>query len=204
VLEIGDRFGLKIFAATFSTVSLGVMKKRIRSFDPVASKNARVLILGSMPGERSLIAAEYYAHPRNAFWKIMQEVAGVNPTASYKQRISSLKTAGISLWDVLHSCHRKGSLDAAIKNGSVKINNFDAFFRKHPGICVVLFNGATSERYYKRYVLPEIKDKEIKHIRMPSTSPAHAAVSLKQKIKLWRRGITQQTAARDRVKKRGA
>jgi hypoxanthine-DNA glycosylase len=105
------------------------------------------------------------------------------------------------LWDVLHSCHRKGSLDAAIQNGSVKVNNFDAFFRRYPGIGIVLFNGATSERYYKRYVLPGVQNGRIIHIRMPSTSPAHAAMSLKQKIKMWCSGIdaAQQTAARDRV-----
>jgi hypoxanthine-DNA glycosylase len=170
---------------------VGLMKKRIRCFDPVASRDAKVLILGSMPGERSLHAAEYYANPQNAFWKIMQEITGVDSAASYEQRLQSLKTRGIALWDVLHSCYRKGSLDAAIKDGSVKINNFDAFFREHPRICTVLFNGAVAERYYKRYVFSEIKDADIEHIRMPSTSPAHAAISLKQKIKAWRRGIAQ-------------
>lgn len=174
------------------------MQKRIRSFDAVASRDATVLILGSMPGERSLAAAEYYAHPRNAFWKIMQEVAGVDATASYQQRLRSLRARGIALWDVLHSCHRKGSLDAAIKHGSVKINNFNALFRKCPRIRVVLFNGEASERYYKRYVLSEIEHGKIKHVRMPSTSPAHAAVPLQQKVKVWRRGIAQQAAARGR------
>lgn len=167
------------------------MKKRLRSFDPVASTNAKILILGSMPGERSLAATEYYAHPRNAFWRIMQEVAGVDSRASYERRLQSLKDSGIALWDVLHSCHREGSLDAAIQRGSVKVNDFDAFFRSHPGIRVVLFNGATSERYYRRYVLPGIKDEKIKHIGMPSTSPAHAAMSLERKIKLWRGGMAQ-------------
>lgn len=165
------------------------MAKLIRSFDPVVSENARVLILGSMPGERSLAAAEYYAHPRNAFWKIMQAVAGIDPAASYEQRLQALKDRGIALWDVLHSCHREGSLDAAIKRGSVKVNDFDTFFRDHPGICIVLFNGATSERYYKLYVPPGIQDGKITHIRMPSTSPAHAAVSLEQKIKQWSRAV---------------
>lgn len=142
-----------------------------------------------MPGERSLAAAEYYAHPRNAFWKIMQEVAGVESTASYEQRLRSLQVRGIALWDVLHSCHREGSLDAAIKRGSVKINDFAAFFRRHPKISVVLLNGGTAERYYKRYVLPGIENVNIRHIRMPSTSPAHAAMSFEQKTKMWRNGI---------------
>lgn len=171
------------------------MQKRIRSFDPVAASNASVLILGSMPGERSLAAEQYYAHPRNAFWKIMQEVAGVDSTASYEERLQSLKRRGIALWDVLHSCHREGSLDTAIKRGSVKVNDFDAFFRRHPGIRVVLLNGGTAEQYYERYVLPGIKDVKIKHLRMPSTSPAHAAVSFEQKTEAWRLGITQEPAA---------
>jgi len=182
--------------------ALGVTKKRIRSFDPVAAGNARVLILGSMPGERSLAAAEYYAHPRNAFWKIMQNVVGVDAEAAYEKRLRSLTARGIALWDVLHSCHRKGSLDAAIQSGSAKVNDFDAFFRRCPGIGVVLFNGATSERYYKRYVLPQVRNGKIAHIRVPSTSPAHAAMSLAQKIKAWRSGIgaVRQTAARGRAK----
>lgn len=172
------------------------MQKLIRSFDPVAASNASVLILGSMPGERSLAATEYYAHPRNAFWKIMQEVAGVDATAAYEERLRLLTDRGIALWDVLHSCHREGSLDAAIKRGSVKVNDFAAFFRRHPGIRVVLLNGGTAEQYYKRYVLPGIEDATIKHLRMPSTSPAHAAVSFQQKTAAWRSGIIQEPAVR--------
>jgi TDG/mug DNA glycosylase family protein len=164
---------------------------RVRGFDPVASADATVLILGSMPGERSLDAVEYYAHPRNAFWKIMQEVTGVDSSAPYQQRLRALQARGIALWDVLHSCHRAGSLDAAIENGSVQINDFATFFRRHPNVRVVLLNGGTATRYYERYVVPEIKDVKIKHLRMPSTSPAHAALSLEQKIKAWRGGLSQ-------------
>ncbi|MDY6944382.1 MAG: DNA-deoxyinosine glycosylase [Pseudomonadota bacterium] len=172
------------------------MTALVHSFDPVASESARVLILGSMPGKRSLAAAEYYAHPRNAFWKIMQEVAGIDCAASYQQRLQALKARGIALWDVLHSCHREGSLDGAIERGSVKVNDFDALFRHHPEIRVVLFNGETSERYYKRYVLPGIQDRSIAHLRMPSTSPAHAAVPLEQKIELWRVGMLSSVTER--------
>lgn len=167
--------------------------KRVRSFDLVAAKDARILILGSMPGERSLAAAEYYAHPRNAFWRIMQEVAGVDPAASYDERLRSLKRRGIALWDVLHSCERQGSLDAAIEKGSVKVNDFEAFFRGHLQIRVVLLNGGTAERYYKRYVLPVIANEKIEHIGMPSTSPAHAAMSIEQKIKVWRDAIARRS-----------
>lgn len=182
---------------------VGTVKGRVRSFDPVASANATVLILGSMPGDRSLAAAEYYAHPRNAFWKIMQEVAGVDCAAPYDQRLEALQARGIALWDVLHSCHREGSLDTAIRHGSVKINDFDTFFRSHPKIRVVLLNGGTAERYYTRYVLPLIEHVRIEHIRMPSTSPAHAALSLEKKIKIWRTGIASQVTVRGPVEKRG-
>jgi hypoxanthine-DNA glycosylase len=178
--------------------------KKIRSFDPVSSKKSRIVILGSMPGQRSIDVAQYYAHPRNAFWKIMQEIVGLNAGASYNSRVRALKSHGIALWDVLHSCHRKGSLDAAITRGTVKVNDFNAFFRLNPRIDTVLFNGSTAERYYKRYVLPDLERGAIKHLRMPSTSPAYAAVSFRQKVAAWRKGMSaQQTAARDRVKKRG-
>jgi len=174
------------------------MRKLIQSFAPIASTVARVLILGSMPGERSLAVNQYYAHPRNAFWRVMQEVTGADHSASYKERVRPLQLYGIALWDVLHSCYREGSLHAAIENGSVKVNDINTFLHMHPQIGVVLFNGATAERYYKRYVLPEIENAKIESIRMPSTSPAHAALSLEQKVNAWRNEIVQHTATRDR------
>lgn len=161
----------------------------VRSFEPVSSANARLLILGSMPGERSLAAAQYYAHPRNAFWKIMQEVVGLDAQTTYEKRIRALQDRSIALWDVIHSCHRRGSLDAAIRRGSVQVNDFNAFFRRHPGIATVLLNGAAAEHYYERYVLPGLERQAIEHLRMPSTSPAHAAMPLRQKIEAWRAGI---------------
>ncbi|MGH8738639.1 MAG: DNA-deoxyinosine glycosylase [Burkholderiales bacterium] len=178
--------------------------KKLESFQPISSKNARVLILGSMPGERSLEVGQYYAHRRNAFWKIMQAITGLEASAGYGERVRFLKDHAIAVWDVLHSCHRKGSLDAAIEAGSVKANDFNAFFRRHPGIHTVLFNGAAAERYYRQYVVPKVGRTAMNLLRMPSTSPAHAALSFKQKVSAWRKGIgAQQAAAHDRVKKRG-
>lgn len=165
------------------------MKRLIRSFEPVASSDARIVILGSMPGARSLAAARYYAHPRNAFWPIMQEIVGVDAEEPYERRIRSLNAKGIALWDVLHSCHREGSLDAAIRRGSVKVNDFNTFFRTYPGIDTVLLNGTTAESYYERYVLPGLERTTINHLRMPSTSPAHAAMSFERKVGAWRRGL---------------
>ena len=165
------------------------MNKIIRSFDPVASSNATVVVLGSMPGEQSLAATQYYAHPRNAFWMIMQQIVGIDAGAAYQERLASLRERGIALWDVLHSCHRQGSLDSAIRRGSGEVNDFNTFFSNHPAIETVLFNGATSKRYYERYVLPDLIRIPRNHLQMPSTSPAHAAMPLAQKVAAWRTGL---------------
>ena len=178
-----------ISASARSSAALGRAKKRITSFAPVAESTARILILGSMPGVASLSANQYYAHPRNAFWKIMGKLVGCDAEAPYAQRLAALVAAGIALWDVLHSCQRQGSLDTAIKIGSIKVNDFTAFYRKHPHIKVVFFNGAAAERCYRKHVLPQLKA-DFSYARLPSTSPAHAARSFASKLAGW-----QQTLA---------
>jgi len=173
---------------------LPLSSARITSFRPVAHASAQRLILGSMPGARSLAANQYYAHPQNAFWKIMGELHGFDAGASYRERTAALKAAGIALWDVLHSCERAGSLDAAIEAATP--NDFAAFFRRHPAIRQVFFNGATAERYFRRHVLPALlsdarpatarRFRELILTRLPSTSPAHAGRSCLQKLQAWR------------------
>jgi TDG/mug DNA glycosylase family protein len=159
---------------------------RIRSFAPIADSNASILILGSMPGIASLNANEYYAHPRNAFWRIMAELLPLDKSATYIQKVEALGSAHIALWDVLQSCSRQGSLDAKIGRQSEVANDFVSFFRSHPQITQVFFNGAKAEAFFRRQVLAEVDTSAMRLMRLPSTSPAHAALPFVGKLKAWR------------------
>jgi len=150
-------------------------------FPPISSPSARVLILGSLPGRLSLERGEYYANPQNAFWKIVAARVPALP-ADYAGRVRVL----IALWDVLAAATRSGSLDADISDDAIP-NNFRAFFHGHPEIQCIGFNGGTAARLYRRHVIPTLSDGErtIATATLPSTSPAHAGVSLAAKVARW-------------------
>lgn len=158
-----------------------------QSFPPVIAAGAYLLVLGSMPGVASLKASEYYAHPRNAFWRIMGDLFGAAPSLPYGERLQRLQGAGIALWDVIASCERLGSLDSEIVTGSVEVNDFAAFFATYPSIRRVFFNGAAAESYFRRHVRPALPDSvaRLELHRLPSTSPAHAARNYAQKLAAW-------------------
>jgi double-stranded uracil-DNA glycosylase len=160
----------------------------LQSFPPIADVRARVLILGSMPGERSLAAGQYYAHQRNLFWPIMAELIGAVPDLPYRRRIAMLRARGIALWDVLAACQRRGSLDANIEAASIRVNPFADFFSRHRAIERVYFNGGTAERLFRTRVLPALPERQRAFTmqRLPSTSPAYAAMCAADKITLWR------------------
>lgn len=158
----------------------------IESFPPITAENARVLILGSIPGKASLAAGQYYAHPRNQFWPIMANLLGGLTVRDYVAKTRMLLDARIALWDVMKSCYRPGSLDAAIAKDSMVANDFKGFLLAHPGIAYVFFNGATAEQAFRRLVLPELDQRSLTFQRLPSTSPAHAALSYQQKVQSWR------------------
>lgn len=158
----------------------------VYGFPPVADKNARILILGSMPGRASLQASQYYAHPRNAFWPIMTELLALAPDTSYSNKQQALRSAGIALWDVLHACERSGSLDANIVASSRITNDFSTFFNAHPHIRQIFFNGGEAERVFKRFILPTLHCPADVLIRLPSTSPANASMNFSQKLAAWR------------------
>jgi hypoxanthine-DNA glycosylase len=158
------------------------------SFSPIANESAQILILGSMPGVLSLKANQYYAHPRNAFWRIMGNIYGFDADLPYEERVKKLTASGVALWDVLHTCARAGSLDSAIENKSQIANDFKLFFKQHPNIKLVGFNGAKAEERFKKLFFPLLNMNDITFVRLPSSSPAHT-LTLAQKIAAWRNAL---------------
>jgi double-stranded uracil-DNA glycosylase len=158
------------------------------SFPPIADANARILILGSMPGQASLDANQYYAHKRNLFWPIMGELLGFDPTLSYIEKTECLKTSGVAVWDVLQSCQREGSLDVCIKNETP--NDFGTFLNSHPQINTIFFNGDKAATSFKKYVLTELQQTHCHLIRLPSTSPANASQTVAMKRQAWQQVYT--------------
>lgn len=163
---------------------------RIAGFAPISHPSARVLVLGSMPSVASLAAGEYYAHPRNCFWRIAGAVCGFDLHAPYAERQAALRAAGIALWDVVGSCVREGSLDAAIDEGSIVVNDFAGFLAAHPRIRRACFNGRKAETAWRRYVRDSLPaGSELEYQLLPSTSPAHAGMGYLQKLRIWRSAL---------------
>lgn len=166
------------------------------SFPPAIYPDARVLVLGSMPGVASLNAGEYYAHPRNAFWPIMARCLGFDHSLPYTQRLQMLGSAGIALWDVVHSCERAGSSDTAIEQESITPNPVAALLHEHSELSAVLCNGAKAANLYRRLIAPEVDtlQRRITWERLPSTSPAHARMNFTQKLHVWHTSLQRHLA----------
>ncbi len=162
-------------------------QSRISGFPPVVGSRPRVLILGSMPGVASLASQQYYALSRNAFWPIMEKLFGAGFDLAYQDRLDTLMANGIALWDVLDSCVRPGSLDASIDTRSAAANDFNRLFADCPTISQVFFNGKKAAEMFRRRVLPILEPRAAKSCfaTLPSTSPAHAALSFDAKLAAW-------------------
>jgi len=156
-------------------------------FPPVEDAHARVLVLGSLPGQVSLRERQYYAQPRNAFWRIMGKLFGAGPGLPYGERLRILMRRHVALWDVCASAHRTGALDAAIVRASVVTNGFAEFLAEHPELRLVCFNGQVAAELYRRHVLPglPVEFQALQSVTLPSTSPAHAAMTFEQKLERW-------------------
>jgi len=165
------------------------MTRHDRCFPPIASRDAHTLILGSLPGQRSLQVQQYYAHPHNAFWKLIAVIFEAKGGLPYSRRVQLLKKNRIALWDVLEAAERPGSLDSSIVHASALANDFAKFFRAHPRIRRVFFNGRKAEEMYRRFVLPGLGEEFscIRYEDLPSTSPAHAGMTFAEKLDRWRR-----------------
>lgn len=156
-------------------------------FPPVSRADAKILILGSMPGQKSLEENQYYAHPRNSFWPIICNLLGADINSGYNDRKALLCRNRIALWDVLKSCYRQGSLDSDIDHSSIEPNDFIKFFSKHTQIKAVFFNGTKAEQLFKKTVLKKLVQQyqRLDYYRLPSTSPAHAAMTVEEKLLKW-------------------
>ncbi|HEY9018056.1 DNA-deoxyinosine glycosylase [Thiomicrospira sp.] len=159
-----------------------------QSFNPIEPAYMRVLILGSMPGRASLDVQAYYAHLRNGFWPIMAELLQRDWPHNFAQRYQNLQQHHIGLWDVLAECERPGSLDSAIRSQTIQINDIPGLVLRHPECQAIALNGNKAADLFKRHVLkphPAVFD-SIQILALPSTSPAHASMSLQDKTTVWR------------------
>lgn len=158
----------------------------IKSFAPVIDYNTRILILGTMPGEASLAANEYYGHKQNAFWKIMSRCFNDGcEWSSYAEKINCLSANSIGLWDNLKCCCREGSLDSDIKNPQP--NDIAGLLLKYSAVKKILFNGRKSSDFFKKFH-GQLSDR-YKTVILPSTSPANATISSEEKYRRWSREL---------------
>lgn len=140
-----------------------------RAFDPVVDAHTRLLILGSLPGDTSLKAGQYYGHPLNGFWRLIGGVIGHDLVAlPYPDRLEVLKTAGVGLWDVIASAERPGSLDGAIRKAEAA--DLNRLIDDLPSLRAVAFNGATAARLGR---LNLTSRPGLDLIDLPSSSPAY-------------------------------
>jgi hypoxanthine-DNA glycosylase len=164
---------------------------KLESFPPLVALDAKLLILGSMPGKQSLEIYQYYAHSQNAFWPIMSHLFNFSVKESYSARVSALIAAEVAVWDVMMYCSRKSSLDSDIVESSIIPNDIELFLNKHVGIKRIYFNGTKAEQSYLKYVKPTLNRQlqGLAYLRLPSTSPAYAGLSFTDKLEKWSRII---------------
>ncbi|MEO7431431.1 MAG: DNA-deoxyinosine glycosylase [Dokdonella sp.] len=160
----------------------------VTSFPAEVTEGCRVLVLGTMPGVRSLEKQQFYAHPRNLFWPLMGEFFDAGPEVPYDARLARVQAYGVGLWDVLRQCERTGSLDGAIRAGSEVPNDIGALLEQHPTIGAIALNGAKAADMFLLRIAPMIDASRLARIAllpMPSTSPANASLSLSAKRERW-------------------
>lgn len=156
-----------------------------QSFKPLTGSEIEVLILGSIPGDKSIKLGEYYGNPQNRFWRMIATIYNCDMPTDYITKKQILFENKIALWDIAHKVNRKGSLDSAIRNEEP--NDIIGFIKQNPKLRIIVFNGKKSEQLYNRYF------EQLSHIRyiyLPSTSPANAACKFEKLCEIWNVIIT--------------
>ena len=151
------------------------------SFAPIINEEAKILILGSLPSDKSLEKGEYYGHLQNKFWRVIATITGNELPVSYADKKQLLLKSDIGIWDVAHSAQRAGSMDSAIKD--VEPNDINGLIAMHSDIKVIGFNGTKAQSLFDKHFT---RNPEIRYILLPSTSPANAAISFDNLCKAWR------------------
>jgi hypoxanthine-DNA glycosylase len=157
------------------------MPPRLRSFKPFCDRRARALVLGTMPGPEALRRGEYYGFPGNHFWKILPAIFGEPPPADYAAKLRLLKKNRVAVWDVIESCERVGAADSAIR--CMRPNRVPNLLERYPNVRMIFLNGKTAERLFRAHLAARIS---LPVRTLPSTSPAHASMSIHEKTKRWR------------------
>ncbi len=158
---------------------------RLQGLPPVIARHSRLVILGSFPGLASLVAQQYYGHPRNQFWPLLGALWGVDLLAlPYEQRLAEIRRRGLGLWDVYASCRRQGSLDSAIEEPV--FNDLASLRRRAPALQLVAHNGGESARAMK-----QLQALGLPVLKLPSSSPANASWSFDRKLAAWRNAFIQ-------------
>ncbi|WP_309612862.1 DNA-deoxyinosine glycosylase [Flavobacterium sp.] len=154
---------------------------KIQSFPSISDSNAKILILGTMPGAQSLAVSEYYGNRRNHFWQLLFTLCNETYSTDYQTKKNLILNNHIALWDVLQACEREGSLDSAILKEVP--NDFVDFLKAHPHITHIFFNGQQAAKFFKKYVAV---DSNYTLVTLPSTSPANAGINFEGKLATWR------------------
>ncbi|MBV7440172.1 DNA-deoxyinosine glycosylase [Weeksellaceae bacterium TAE3-ERU29] len=156
------------------------------SFKPISNKETEVLILGSMPGDKSIELNEYYGHTRNRFWKIIATITDNELPITYEDKKELLLKEKIGVWDIVYKADRKGSMDSAIKNELP--NDLERFVENHKNLKIIAFNGKKSEALFNKYF---DRKKHLKYSYLPSSSPANARINFEKICKIWQQTIRE-------------
>ena len=159
----------------------------LKSFAPILGRKPKVLILGSMPSQKSLERQQYYAHSQNSFWWVMAEILDFPINVSYSDKVKKLTQSGVAVWDVLSECYREGSLDSRIIRASEVANDIPALLEMNSSIEFIGFNGGAAKNIYKRHI--GFDEKKYDFCQLPSTSPAYASITKKQKCEAWQQAV---------------